>query len=130
MRYLPLTQDDRAEMLKTIGAKSVDDFYADVPESARLHGKIDGLPDHQGELAVERHMSNLAAKNRAASSGLFFVGAGAYMEQNPFDATEIIRNHPGTCAQLLGRRWRAGCCCRRSRRASKAGRPVRAAAGG
>ena len=34
MRYLPLTADDRAEMMKTIGAKSVDDFYGDVPVSA------------------------------------------------------------------------------------------------
>jgi glycine dehydrogenase subunit 1 len=91
MRYLPLTADDRAEMLKTIGAKSVDDFYADVPQSARLHGTIDGLPDHQGELAVERHMSKLAAKNRAASSGPFFVGAGAYKHHVPASVDMIIQ---------------------------------------
>ena len=57
MRYLPLTPDDRAAMLNTIGAVSVDDFYEDVPQSARLTGTIEGLPDHQGELAVERHLS-------------------------------------------------------------------------
>ena len=34
MRYLPLTADDRSAMLTTIGAKSVDDFYGDVPASA------------------------------------------------------------------------------------------------
>ena len=38
MRYLPLTADDRAEMLKVIGAKSVDDFYGDVPAGARPGG--------------------------------------------------------------------------------------------
>lgn len=65
MRYLPLTPEDRANMLATIGAKSVDDFYTDVPEAARLKGKIAGLPDHQGELAVERHLTKLAAKNRS-----------------------------------------------------------------
>ena len=54
MRYLPLTPEDRAAMLNTIGAASVDDFYEDVPQSARLSGQIDGLPNHQGELAVER----------------------------------------------------------------------------
>jgi glycine dehydrogenase subunit 1 len=78
-------------MLKTIGAKSVDDFYADVPESARLHGTVDGLPNHQGELAVERHMSKLAAKNRAASSGPFFVGAGAYKHHVPASVDMIIQ---------------------------------------
>ena len=61
MRYLPLTPEDRAAMLNTIGAASVDDFYEDVPESARLKGPIRDLPNHQGELAVERHLARLAA---------------------------------------------------------------------
>ncbi|MFN7056042.1 aminomethyl-transferring glycine dehydrogenase subunit GcvPA [Hyphomonas sp.] len=91
MRYLPLTPDDRAEMLKVIGAKSVDDFYTDVPKEARLKGKIAGLPDHQGELAVERHLTNLAAKNRSASSGPFFVGAGAYKHHVPATVDMIIQ---------------------------------------
>jgi len=78
MRYLPLSPEDRADMLNTIGAASVDDFYTDVPQSARLNGAIAGLPDHQGELSVERHLSALAAKNRSAGDGPFFVGCGAY----------------------------------------------------
>lgn len=91
MRYLPLTPEDRASMLATIGAKSVDDFYTDVPKEARLKGKIAGLPDHQGELAVERHMTKLAAKNRSASSGPFFVGAGAYKHHVPASVDMIIQ---------------------------------------
>ncbi len=91
MRYLPLTDDDRAAMMKVIGAKSVDDFYADVPVAARLNGTIEGLPDHQGELAVERYMSRLAAKNRAASAGPFFVGAGAYKHHVPASVDMIIQ---------------------------------------
>ena len=92
MRYLPLTPEDRASMLATIGAKSADDFYADVPKAARLKAKIAGLPDHQGELAVERHMTKLAAKNRSASSGPFFVGAGAYKHHVPATVDMIIHN--------------------------------------
>ncbi len=91
MRYLPLTDQDRNEMLKTIGAKSVDAFYEDVPKTARLGGQIEGLPDHQGELAVERHMTALAAKNRTASSGPFFVGAGAYKHHVPASVDMIIQ---------------------------------------
>jgi glycine dehydrogenase subunit 1 len=64
MRYLPLTDDDRKSMLATIGAKSADDFYTDVPKSARLKGKVPGLPDHQGELAVERHMASVLCRRR------------------------------------------------------------------
>ena len=51
MRYLPLTADDRAEMLKTIGAKSVDDFYGDVPASARLKGPVAGPAEPSGRTA-------------------------------------------------------------------------------
>ncbi len=91
MRYLPLTDEDRKTMLRTIGAKSVDDFYADVPAAARLGGKVKGLPDHQGELAVERHMSALAGKNRPASSGPFFVGCGAYKHHVPASVDMIIQ---------------------------------------
>ena len=91
MRYLPLTPDDRAAMLKTIGATSVDDFYQDVPESARMPGTIHDLPDHQGELAVERHLSRLAAKNTTASDVPFFVGAGAYKHHVPASVDMIIQ---------------------------------------
>ncbi|WP_300376430.1 aminomethyl-transferring glycine dehydrogenase subunit GcvPA [Henriciella sp.] len=91
MRYLPLTPEDRKAMLATIGAKSVDEFYTDVPEAARLDGTIEGLPDHQGELAVERHMAALAGKNRTASEGRFFAGCGAYKHHVPATVDHIIQ---------------------------------------
>ncbi|MEM9740743.1 MAG: aminomethyl-transferring glycine dehydrogenase subunit GcvPA [Pseudomonadota bacterium] len=91
MRYLPLSPEDRAAMLARIGAPSVDAFYDDVPQSARLPGQIQGLPDHQGELAVERHLSALAAKNRTASQGPFFVGCGAYKHHVPASVDHIIQ---------------------------------------
>jgi len=91
MRYLPLSPEDRAAMLVRIGAPSVDAFYDDVPEAARLDGPIRGLPDHQGELAVERHLSNLAVKNRTASEGRFFVGCGAYKHHVPATVDHIIQ---------------------------------------
>ena len=91
MRYLPLTADDRADMLKAIGAQSVDDFYGDVPAAARLKGPVPGLPNHQGELEVERHMTKLSKKNRAASDGPFFVGCGAYKHHIPASVDHIIQ---------------------------------------
>jgi len=78
-------------MLNTIGAASVDAFYQDVPESARLDGKIHGLPDHQSELAVERHMAQLAAKNTTASDGPFFDGAVAYKHHVPATFDMVIQ---------------------------------------
>ena len=91
MRYLPLTPEDRKEMLATIGAASVDEFYTDVPEAARLGGKVEGLPDHKGELEVERYMARMAGKNRTASEGRFFVGCGAYKHHVPATVDHIIQ---------------------------------------
>ncbi|MDZ4761394.1 MAG: aminomethyl-transferring glycine dehydrogenase subunit GcvPA [Alphaproteobacteria bacterium] len=91
MRYLPLTPVDRADMLAAIGASSVDDFYTDVPAAARLTQPVAGLPSHQGELAVERHLGKLAKKNRTASEGPFFVGCGAYKHHIPASVDHIIQ---------------------------------------
>ena len=76
MRYLPQTQKSRDEMLKVVGANSIDDLYVDVPKSAFVDGKVN-LPDHQGELEVERYLSAYANQNHPAGAGPFFLGAGA-----------------------------------------------------
>jgi glycine dehydrogenase subunit 1 len=91
MRYLPLTQPDRQAMLATIGAKSIDDLFIDVPEEARLSGPIEGLPMHASEMAVERHFSNLARQNMAASHHPFFLGAGAYKHHIPASVDHLIQ---------------------------------------
>jgi len=52
MRYLPLSQTDRQQMLSTIGAGSIDDLFVDVPAAAQRDGLVD-LPRHKGELEVE-----------------------------------------------------------------------------
>jgi glycine dehydrogenase subunit 1 len=91
MRYLPLTNDDRAAMLGTIGAASIDDLFVDVPAEARLDGPIAGLPMHASELAVERHMAALSRQNRAAGDGPFFLGAGAYRHHVPASVDHLIQ---------------------------------------
>ena len=70
-------------------SKTVDDLYGDVPKSA-LNAKID-LPAHKGELEVERMMGAMAAKNRAAGAGPFFVGCGAYKHHVPATVDHIIQ---------------------------------------
>ncbi|MEO0697016.1 MAG: aminomethyl-transferring glycine dehydrogenase subunit GcvPA [Pseudomonadota bacterium] len=89
MRYLPLSPADRQQMLGVIGVKKIDDLFTDVPVDA-LNADID-LPDHAGELEVERQLGAMAAKNQTASSGPFFVGAGAYKHHVPATADHIIQ---------------------------------------
>ncbi len=90
MRYLPLTPDDRAQMLGVIGAPDIDALFVDVPASARKKDLFD-LPLHAGELEVERELSGLAAMNRAAGAGPFFCGAGAYRHHVPASVDHIIQ---------------------------------------
>jgi glycine dehydrogenase subunit 1 len=91
MRYLPLTPDDRSAMLATIGAADIDALFADVPAEARLTGPIAGLPLHQSEMAVERHMRALSKKNLSAADAAFFCGAGAYRHHIPASVDHIIQ---------------------------------------
>jgi glycine dehydrogenase subunit 1 len=91
MRYLPLTQPDRDAMLSVIGAKTIDDLFADVPEEARLDGPIRDLPMHASEMAVERHFSKLARQNLAASDNPFFLGCGAYKHHVPASVDHLIQ---------------------------------------
>ena len=91
MRYLPLTGDDRRDMIAAVGAGSIDDLFRDVPHSARLPGPLTELPSHQGELEVERALGAMAAKNVPAGSVPFFCGAGAYRHHVPATVDYLIQ---------------------------------------
>ena len=91
MRYLPLGDADRGEMLRAIGASSVDELFRDVPEQLRLKGPIEGLPMHASEMAVERHMTALSRKNMIAGDVPFFLGCGAYRHHIPASVDHIIQ---------------------------------------
>lgn len=90
MRYLPLTDSDRAAMLETIGAASVDELFRDVPAEARLNAPLD-LPPHASEMAVERALKKLANQNHAAGDGPFFLGAGSYRHHVPATVDYLIQ---------------------------------------
>ena len=90
MRYLPLTDEDRASMLACVGAPTIDALFADVPADKLLKAPPD-LPRRQGELAVERTLARMAARNIAAGSAPFFVGAGAYRHHVPASVDHLIQ---------------------------------------
>ena len=79
--YIPLTPDDRAAMLATIGVASTDRLFDDIPEAYR-HPALD-LPDALSELELLDEMRTLAARNRTAADHACFLGAGAYRHFQP-----------------------------------------------
>src|SRR5262245_39957386 len=90
MRYLPLSDDDRGQMLAKAGVASIDDLFASVPRGKLLDGLLD-LPPAKGELEVERVLGALAKRNMDAASVPFFVGAGAYKHHIPASVDHLIQ---------------------------------------
>jgi glycine dehydrogenase subunit 1 len=90
MRYLPLNDTDRADMLAKIGVKAIDDLFADVPKT-KLMKALPALAETQSEISVEREIGRLSARNIAAGSVPFFVGAGAYRHHVPASVDHLIQ---------------------------------------
>ena len=91
MRYLPLSPDDRREMLAKVGVDHVDALFADVPKD-KLLDKLPDLPLAKSEIEVERQLSQMAARNLSAGQAKgFFVGAGAYRHHVPATVDHLIQ---------------------------------------
>ena len=70
--YSPHTDADRAAMLARVGIASVDELLTAVPKDARRPAM--GVPSGLSELEVEAHLVQLAALDRTAGAGPFFIG--------------------------------------------------------
>jgi len=90
MRYLPLTENDRLEMLSAIGVGSVDDLFVDVPGDARFDGTFE-LSDHMAEYEVEAKIGAMAARNVTTAGGPSFLGAGAYRHHVPAAVDHLVQ---------------------------------------
>jgi glycine dehydrogenase subunit 1 len=90
MRYLPHTDGERREMLDAIGVPDVNALFADVPASKLLR-ELPDLPRAKSEMAVERALSALAARNVPAGSVPFFAGCGAYKHHVPATVDHVIQ---------------------------------------
>ncbi len=91
MRYLPLTDTDRDDMLARIGVADIDALFADVPADKLLKAPVD-LPRAQGRAGGRAHPG--AAWRPATSpagSVPFFVGAGAYKHHVPASVDHLIQ---------------------------------------
>jgi len=74
--YIPNTPDEQAQILSTLGLKSIDDLFLDIPEAYRNPALA--LPDPLSELEIQQELAALASRNRPLGSGASFLGAGSY----------------------------------------------------
>jgi glycine dehydrogenase subunit 1 len=87
--YIPITDADRIEMMKTIGVEHLEDLFEAVPAEHRfppLH-----LPEPLSEPELRRELSRLERLNAQAGSHLIFLGAGAYNHFVPAAIDQILR---------------------------------------
>ncbi len=89
MRFIPLTKSDEEQMLKTIGAKTVDDLFCGIPDKARLKKDLD-LPEPLGERKLIARLKELAGKNRTVDGNNLFLGAGAYNHYVPSAVDQLL----------------------------------------
>ena len=89
-RYTSLTDDDLREMLAVIGASSIDELFAAVPEAVRLGRPLD-LPAGLPEQEVFDRLSRMAARNVSAEDEITFLGAGMYDHYVPALIDSILQ---------------------------------------
>src|SRR5207245_821452 len=72
---LPASHADRSEMLRAIGAATIEDLFASIPVQVRREPQ---LPPPLSEIEIRRLFASLAGSNANARDTAFFLGAGLY----------------------------------------------------
>src|SRR5207237_1278370 len=88
-RYIANTPAEQREMLRTIGASSIEDLLVKIPPKARLSRPL-ALPPALAEPNLVRHMRAVAARNADADRYACFQGAGSYDHYVPSPINHLI----------------------------------------
>lgn len=85
-KYFPHTHEDIESMLNTVGVKSLDELYSEVPDSIRFKRDYQ-LPEAMSEPEVRRFFEQLGKENKPLTC---FAGAGVYDHYAPAVINHII----------------------------------------
>lgn len=86
-RYLPMTDQDQADMLAAVGAETIEDLFADIPQAVRYNGVLP-MSKRLGEPELLKHMRRLSDRNADFDRYTSFLGAGLYDHHIP-----VVLNH-------------------------------------
>lgn len=86
-KFFPHTDEDLKQMLERIGVKSLDDLYADVPETVRFRKEYN-LPEAMSEVEVRNFFDAIASLNTPLT---VFAGAGIYDHYAPSAVQNILQ---------------------------------------
>ncbi|MBG9940645.1 aminomethyl-transferring glycine dehydrogenase subunit GcvPA [Brevibacillus formosus] len=88
-RYLPQTDQDKREMLETLGISSIAELFADIPEEVRFKGALN-IPEALSEPDLVKYFTRLANKNVNFSTHVNFLGAGVYQHYTPSTVNHML----------------------------------------
>jgi glycine dehydrogenase subunit 1 len=86
MPYGPHTTGDRERMLAKLGIASVDELFADIPETLRA-SRLD-LPEPEPELELAARLQRMSNRNRTDLAS--FLGAGVYRHWTPAAVDQLL----------------------------------------
>jgi len=89
MVFIPTTDENRKEMLETIGVSDFEELLEAIPEEARFKGDLD-LPEPLSEYEVTKLLQEIANKNEHAGTHTCFLGGGAYDHFIPAAVGHVI----------------------------------------
>ena len=101
-KYFPHTDEDLKAMLEKSGVKSLEDLYADVPESIRFRQDYN-LPEALSEIELRRLFESMAELNEPLTC---FAGAGIYdhyapsVVQNLIERSEFLTSYTPYQAEI------------------------------
>ncbi|MEF9934002.1 MAG: aminomethyl-transferring glycine dehydrogenase subunit GcvPA [Clostridium sp.] len=86
--YIPVTSEEREDMLKSIGLNSIDDLFSDIPEELKLNRRLN-IEAPYSEMEIVNKLSSLSKKNSCCDDAVCFLGAGAYDHYVPTAISQL-----------------------------------------
>ena len=87
--FIPHTEQEKEEMLRTIGVKKIEDLFHDVPAAYRFPNL--NLPAALTEMEAMAQMQEYASANESARDLVCFLGAGSYNHYIPAAVDSLIQ---------------------------------------
>lgn len=82
MRYLPVTEEEKNEMLATISAQSTDNLFHVIPDEFFINNLLK-LEQPLSEVDLEREIANVIEKNKTTSKNICLIGETNYYHMVP-----------------------------------------------
>ena len=97
--FIPHTEAERKEMLRTVGVERLEDLFVDVPAAYRFP-KLD-IPPALTEMEAIAEVQGLSNANDSVRELICFLGAGAYNHYIPAAVDHLIRRGEFSTSRIV-----------------------------